>query len=128
MGEEKKPKVVLYAEDEEELKDLTAESLEDRGLEVLSANNGEEAFKLFLANEERIGVVLTDVVMPRMSGKVLFDKIRKKSPDMGFVFVSGYSRKELSEDEGALPKKTRFFSKPFDIEEVATVLVDFIGT
>ena len=119
-------KIVLYAEDEEEVKDLTVQSLENRGLNVLSANNGEEAFELFSKNSDKIGVVLTDVVMPKMSGKVLFDKVREVSPHLGFVFVSGYSRRELSRDEGGLPKNTRFFSKPFDTEEVVSTLREFM--
>lgn len=117
---------VLYAEDEEELKDLTVELLSSKGFNVLPAGDGEEALDVFSKNADGIGAVLTDVVMPKMNGKELFDKIRETDPRMGVVFISGYSRKELSKEESALPANTKFFSKPVNMDDIERTLVELI--
>ena len=126
IDEAAKKWAILYAEDEEELKDLTVEFLSSKGFKVLPASDGEEALEVFSKNADAIGVVLTDVVMPKMDGKALFDKVREVDPEMGVVFVSGYSRKELSKDGGVLPANTKFFSKPVNMDVVESSLVSLI--
>ncbi len=120
----KKTWVVLYAEDEEDLREITAEMLQDRGFDVLSTSNGQEAFEIFSKNPNNIDVVLTDIVMPKMNGKILSDKIREIDLNTGIVFVSGYTRKELNENNESLPTNTRFYSKPFSIDKIEEVLIE----
>ena len=117
---------LLYAEDEEELRELTTEMLQERGFRVIAAADGQEALDIYKGQPDKIGIVLTDVVMPKMTGKALFDTIRELDAEMGFIFISGYSRKQLSKDEGALPSRTKFLSKPVDFEEVVKAIKELM--
>lgn len=116
--------VVLYVEDEPELSELTVDLFEDKGFKVLLALNGKEALDIYKQHSSRIDVVLTDVVMPKMNGKVLCDNLREIDPNLGIVFVSGYSQTELTKGTGSLPENTKFHPKPFDIEDVTRSLVE----
>ena len=120
--------VVLYAEDEEELREITTEMLQEKGFKVLSTSNGQEAFELFSKDPDQIDVVLTDIMMPKMTGQVLSDKIREVNPNIGTVFVSGYTRRELHTHKNTLPENIRFYSKPFNIEKIKEDLIELAQT
>ena len=106
---------ILYVEDEPELRDLMASVLAHSGIEVVLASDGEEALS-FLENQS-FDLVITDMVMPKMSGKDLFEKVREKTPDLPFLFLSGYSPKEIA-PEGIFPKATQFLRKPCSVPEM----------
>ena len=81
-------RVVLVVDDEPLILDLTSAMLEDLGCEVLSADNGAEALNR-LAQDPRIGLLMTDVQMPGMSGYELVAKVRERWPDLGIIVMSG---------------------------------------
>jgi len=80
---------ILLVEDEEVVRKLAREVLESRGYKVLDARGGEEALQICARFEGTIHLMLTDVVMPRMSGRTLADKIVESRPDVRVLFMSG---------------------------------------
>lgn len=84
-------KTILIVEDEEMLRGLICELLETKGYRVLAASNGEEAMQRISSDGESIALLLTDVMMPNMSGSELMEKARVKRPDLRILFMSGYT-------------------------------------
>jgi len=82
---------ILLAEDDETVRKLAKGFLEKAGYTVLSASDGEEAIKLFDANDDKIDFALLDVMMPKQGGKAVFKHIQKKHPEVRVLFCSGYS-------------------------------------
>jgi PAS domain S-box-containing protein len=110
--------VVLLVEDEPVVRDLAGRLLARAGYEVLSADGPERALKLFAENHERIQLVLTDVVMPGMSGRQLADRLQAQRPDLKVLFMSGYSGDAVAQ-HGVLEAGTHFIGKPFTAAELA---------
>ena len=104
---------VLLAEDETFVRDLAARTLREAGYEVLEAANGLEALRRVDQHREReIQLLITDVVMPRMSGRELAAAMRSLSPDIKVLFISGYATEAITQ-HGRLEPGTNFLSKPF---------------
>ncbi len=108
---------ILVAEDDATLRKLTAIILESFGYTVITAEDGEDAITKFMENRDRIRLVVLDMIMPKKNGKEASAAIRKVSPRMGILFVSGYTmeiitNKELT--EGGLD----FIQKPFPSKDL----------
>jgi CheY-like chemotaxis protein len=87
--------------------------LRDRGYEVLEASNGEEALRMVQKHgPEGIELLLTDVVMPQMSGWELVEKLHATHPDIKVLFTSGYAGDSVSQHDN-LPTGTEFLAKPY---------------
>jgi CheY-like chemotaxis protein len=110
--------VVLVVDDTEALRELTAGALQKHGYVVLEAASGAEALRLVEANE--IDLVLTDVVMPRMSGLELHDAIGSLPAPPPVVFMSGYSDAVLSEGPDVAPVLRKPFSEQELLDHVRT--------
>ena len=82
---------VLVVEDEEPLRRLTRRILESRGYTVLDAANGEEAIRALAGAQSRVDLVLSDVVMPGMSGRELVERLLPVYPWLRVLFMSGYT-------------------------------------
>ncbi len=81
---------ILLAEDEKNVREMTQLLLEDFGYTVITAIDGEDAVKKFSEHQDRIQLLLFDLIMPVMSGKDAYDEIRKLRPDIKVIFASGY--------------------------------------
>ena len=103
---------ILLVEDEASLRKLTRKSLADIGYAVLEAGNAEEAIKVATASSGAIDVLLTDVVMPGMSGGELAKKLSAEFPDMRVLFMSGYTDGAI-EVRGNLKPGLVVLRKPF---------------
>ncbi len=104
---------VLLVEDEQEVRSLAHRLLCQQGYRVLAAANGVEA--LHIAQEhtgENIDLLLTDVVMPQMSGKELSDQLKTFRPDVKILYTSGYTDDDIVH-HGVLDPGTHFLQKPF---------------
>jgi PAS domain S-box-containing protein len=88
---------ILIAEDDELVRELAVELLVQKGYHVLAASDGVEAMELFEQHQDRIGLVLADVVMPRASGRALCEYVVARRPHLPVVFCSGYSRDVLKD-------------------------------
>jgi CheY-like chemotaxis protein len=109
------PATILLVEDEASLREIAKELLEASGYAVIAAADAREA--LALAEQHAAGTVhllLTDVMMPGVSGPALAQRIRERWPDVEVLYMSGYSP-EAVETQGALEPGTRLLAKPFSL-------------
>jgi PAS domain S-box-containing protein len=107
------PATILLVEDEDSLRDIAKELLEASGYAVVAAANGAEA--LALVERHAVGdiqLLLTDVVMPGISGPALARRIRERWPGVSVLYMSGYSD-EAVRKQGLLDPGTRLLAKPF---------------
>lgn len=103
---------VLLVEDEVSLRKLSRQLLELCGYEVLEAESGTNALSISRHHRERIHLLLTDVVMPSMSGRALADQLLKERSDMRVVYMSGYTGQTVGQ-HGVLAEGSFFLPKPF---------------
>ena len=106
---------ILLVEDEAIIRELTVQILESDGYQVLEAMDGAEALRVAGKHGAPIHLLLTDVLMPGMSGNELADKLRIHHPDMRVLFMSGYDDHQLDRDE-VESGETGFLPKPFSTE------------
>ena len=111
--------VVLVAEDEPTILALTTRMLSAQGYTVLAAPSGAEALKL-ARETKRIDVLLTDVIMPGMTGSELAATLSRERPGLPIVYMSGYSDQILA--RGALDADTLYLPKPFKPQELLALL------
>ncbi|HEY5162559.1 MAG TPA: PAS domain S-box protein [Terriglobales bacterium] len=108
---------ILLVEDEEAVRNATRTYLALRGYTVLEAGCGEEALRVSDSHPEAIDLLLTDVVMPGMSGSELGRKISARRPGIHAIYVSGYTAATIGE-HGVLPASA-FLQKPFSLAVLA---------
>jgi PAS domain S-box-containing protein len=103
---------VLLVEDEDTLRTLCERILGDLGYQVMPARNGAEAIAVAQKNGERIDLLLTDVVMPGMSGRELATQLVLHHPEMKVLFMSGYTDDAIGK-HGVLDEGVSFIGKPY---------------
>ncbi len=110
---------ILVVEDEEMVLDMVQHMLEQHGYRVISAKNGPEALKLVneLDDSTHIDLLLSDVVMPTIDGRVLFEKLAARLDKLKVLYMSGHSEDVIAE-RGLLAEGTRLLQKPFSIESL----------
>jgi len=102
---------IMIVEDNADLREVMHKFLAIQGYKVIVATDGLDALDKFKANQDSIKLIVTDMIMPRMSGKIMYDEIRQIKPDMKALFSSGYSAK-IIEDQGKLGVNADFMAKP----------------
>ncbi len=117
-AERNKTGTILVVEDETSLRRLISLSLERRGHEVLAAKDGAEAVEIFRQHGSSIDLVVSDIMMPHVDGFELKQRIAALSPDVKFVFMSGYAE-ETVEQRQMLLQGCAFLEKPFLPDELA---------
>jgi CheY-like chemotaxis protein len=109
----------LVVEDEEALRELLREILEGQGYRVLEAENGVQALSVWEANDKKLDLLLSDVVMPEgISGRDLAEKLQNADPHLAVILTSGYSQ-DMIEREKGLDGRIKFFSKPYHPAQLA---------
>ncbi|HIE28096.1 TPA: PAS domain S-box protein [Candidatus Poribacteria bacterium] len=112
---------ILLVDDEEHVRNVGKAILESLGYRVYLANSGIEACKIYGEKRDEIELVLLDIVMPEISGKETYRRLRKIASDVRVVLVSGYSINDGVREilnEGAMD----FLQKPFDVKEFASII------
>jgi CheY-like chemotaxis protein len=109
---------ILLVEDDDIVRDLASISLRMYGYTVLEAHNGDKALKIFREHEGPIQLLVTDVVMPGMSGRELAKKFESLCPAMKVLYISGYTDNAIVH-HGILDAGTAFLQKPFTPEALA---------
>jgi two-component system cell cycle sensor histidine kinase/response regulator CckA len=110
----RRSETVLLVEDQEEVRELTSDFLTSAGYRVIAARDGDEALEIAQRLRQKIHLLLTDVVMPKMSGPELVKQIKRLLPDLKVVYMSGYI--EQKEDYRELLEKGFYLQKPFSRE------------
>jgi two-component system cell cycle sensor histidine kinase/response regulator CckA len=116
---------VLLVEDEDAVRMGGMRALTSRGYTVHEATSGVEALEIFDSLEGKIDLVVSDVVMPEMDGPTLLGELRKRQPDIKFIFVSGYAEDAFARN---LPAEAQFgfLPKPFSLKQLATVVKEVL--
>jgi two-component system cell cycle sensor histidine kinase/response regulator CckA len=109
---------ILLVEDEASLRALAAESLRRLGYSVVQAGNGLEALAAVEQHDRAIDIVVTDIVMPRMGGVNLVERLREKGSGFAVIFMSGYTEVAALENLH-LGSDTILLNKPFSTETLA---------
>jgi CheY-like chemotaxis protein len=109
---------VLLVEDEPALRVLAVESLNKLGYTVLQAGNGLEALAVVEQHPAKIDVVIADIVMPRMGGPELIEKLRAKRDDFAVIFMTGYTEASVLEN-ARIGSDAVLLHKPFSVDVLA---------
>jgi two-component system cell cycle sensor histidine kinase/response regulator CckA len=117
---------VLLVEDEEMVREIAKEILVEIGYTVLVAETPQEALSLCENKDTHIDLLLTDVVMPGMSGVELKKKIEVIRPGIKVLFMSGYTSNVIA-NRGVLEKGVHFIQKPFRMKDLARKVREAIG-
>jgi len=112
---------ILLVEDEEIVRTLVQEMLEAEGYRVLSADNGACALDLARAHAGQIDLLVTDIVMPGLSGQELAARVLAERPAVRVLFTSGYTEDAIS-NHGVLSPGSAFLEKPFTAVDLAQKL------
>ena len=117
--------VVLLVEDEEAVRRGGKRMLETRGYTVHEAGSGVEALDIMEELDGQVDIVVSDVVMPEMDGPSLLRELRKKYPDLKFIFVSGYAEDAFARN---LPEDAKFgfLPKPFSLKQLAAAVREML--
>ena len=108
---------ILIAEDVGGLRQLARRMLESAGYTVLTAASGEEALRVLERHEQQVHLVITDVVMPGMSGRTLAELFDRTRPGMKVLYISGYTD-DVVVRHGVLDEGMPFLGKPFSVVEL----------
>ncbi len=114
-------KLILVVDDEEIVRGMTKQILQGRGCEVLTANDGEEAVRVYQARHKEIDLVILDMIMPRMSGREAYLEMKKIDPDVRAVLSSGFSEDGEAREVLKLGIKG-FVQKPFKVADLLSVI------
>ena len=109
---------ILVVDDEQEILTFVETALKHEGFEVLLALNGDQGLELFEQAPAPIDLLLTDVVMPGMSGPMLVDRLLSVQPSLPVLFMSGYDDRQVVQ-RYVLKEGFALLSKPFDLETLA---------
>jgi len=108
---------ILVAEDEADVREVIKNVLEEFGYKVIVAVDGSDAVEKFIKNKDSVKLVFLDVVMPKKSGKDAYVEIKKRSPDIKAVFISGYE-KSVVREKGIPENEMNLLTKPVSPQEI----------
>jgi CheY-like chemotaxis protein len=117
---------VLLVEDEVPLRVAAQKVLERLGYPVYSAGNGERALRLFHAHEASVALVITDLMMPGLGGRGLYEALRAEGKRVPVVFTSGFVGADMRERE-ELDPTVPFLEKPWEVPELVRVVRELAG-
>jgi PAS domain S-box-containing protein len=109
---------ILLVEDEDIVRNLSRQILETCGYKVVEASNGEEALAIFRQSDAKFDLIVTDVVMPKLSGRQLAEELQKISPETKILFMSGYTDDTIVR-QGIIETGGDFIQKPFTFNTLA---------
>lgn len=109
---------ILLVEDDSHVRNLVLSILKRKGYKMLAAETGEEALEILKIKRKPIDLLLTDVVMPGINGRELFDRLSQDYPDIKVIYMSGYSG-EVIAARGVMDESVNFIQKPFSVQALA---------
>jgi PAS domain S-box-containing protein len=118
-------KTVLLVEDNEQVRALVESILSREGMQLLVANDGLAGRELFATHQGRVDLLLTDVIMPGLNGRELYDELVNLQPDLKAIFMSGYTDDVIG-PQGVLEEGIHFLQKPFSILTLKKLVHDVL--
>jgi two-component system, cell cycle sensor histidine kinase and response regulator CckA len=118
---------VLLVEDEESVRQLIRETLAAKGYKVLEAEHGTAALEIAERHQTAIDILITDVVMPGMSGREVSTRLCAKRPNIRVLYLSGYAEDAIVH-EGVLDPQASFLQKPFTLQALARKVREVLGS
>ncbi|HEV8128592.1 MAG TPA: PAS domain S-box protein [Candidatus Eisenbacteria bacterium] len=118
---------ILVVEDDEMIRSLIRDILESTGYRVLVADDPDQGMKLIGEQQDEIHLLLTDLILPGMSGRELVDRVTKEKPEMRVLFMSGYSDEAVAR-HGILEPGLAFLQKPFSRDALVRKVRDVLDS
>jgi PAS domain S-box-containing protein len=118
QGHQPGTETILFVEDEQSVRELVSEYLSARGYQVLDAADGQQALDIAAVHAGKIQLLITDVVMPRLSGRELAARLTAARPDLKVLYISGYTDDSVFR-HGVLQGGMDFMQKPFNLKALA---------
>ncbi len=118
---------ILLVEDNDQVRTLALAILKRRGYRVLAAGSGQEALGMLDGYDGPLDLLLTDVVMPEMNGRQLFEEVVKMHPAVKLIYMSGYTD-EVIAHRGIMEDGVNFIQKPFSVNTLVAKVCDVLGT
>ena len=119
-------KTILLVDDEETLRQSLAEALHSLGYRVLTADNGEQALEIYLRHTQTIALVISDIIMPKMDGHTAAQEMRKTTPSLPFIFMSGYDPQQFTKHKAL--ENSILIKKPTRIDKLHQHIRHFLHT
>ncbi len=116
---------ILIVEDKESVRQVAARILQSHGYTVYLASDGEEAAAMMNTKNLPIDLLLTDVIMPKMNGRELYDLLSKTHPELKVLYMSGYTRNIISR-HGVLEKGIDFIPKPLRVDSLVSKVKEML--
>ncbi len=118
---------VMLVDDEKLILDIGVQLLESLGYQVITASNGKQAIEIYSRCQQRIVLVILDMIMPVMGGSETYDRLKAAHPDVKVLLSSGYSMDGQAAD---ILKRgcNGFIQKPFNIEQLSRKISDILQT
>jgi DNA-binding NtrC family response regulator len=120
-GSQNNPKTILVVDDEPNVRQLVESILEEAGYDVIGVGNADSAIKAFDNMARQPDLLLTDVVMPGMSGPMLVDQLLAKQPGLRVLFMSGYDDRQVVQ-RYVVEKGFRLLAKPFSLKALRSAV------
>jgi DNA-binding NtrC family response regulator len=117
---------ILVAEDEEFVRLFLKTTLSRAGFKLIIAEDGEDALRKFKKHQDTISLVISDIVMPRMKGRSLYEEICKIKPGIKMIFISGYSADMIKLSE-IRKDQLEFIPKPFSKKDLLGKIRSILG-
>jgi len=112
---------ILITEDDDMVRNYVASLLIDQGYKLLEASNAEVALGIVEEQGEEIELLITDVIMPQVNGRDLYEKVSQLYPDMRVLFISGYTNEVIAK-HGMLEPDVNFLQKPFSNKQLTEMV------
>jgi two-component system cell cycle sensor histidine kinase/response regulator CckA len=117
---------ILLVEDETPVRLFAARALRNKGYTVLEADCGETGIEIMRGHGSEVEVIVTDVIMPGMTGPAMIEKIIPQYPNVKVIFISGYAEDAFVDNYGS-ERKFNFLAKPFTLKQLASKIKEVTG-
>jgi two-component system, cell cycle sensor histidine kinase and response regulator CckA len=118
---------ILLVEDDSGVREVTRSALAEYGYNVVTAVDGNDALRLFKNHKNGFDLLLTDVIMPQMSGRELADNLVIQNPELKVLYFSGYTDDNITQ-HGVLDENVEFIQKPFSNLDLAKKIKDILAS
>ncbi|HEU5200832.1 MAG TPA: response regulator, partial [Ktedonobacterales bacterium] len=117
---------ILLVEDDPDIQAVLVDTLQEYGYSILIAGDGEVGLRLFEEHASSIGLVIADIMMPKMQGRAFQEQVRQQRAGLKVLVMSGYQEMDLKR-RNLLDPDSVFLQKPFDLDVFAATIRKLLG-